>query len=244
MGNYFRGSSEEQEDHSVEMTGTLRPKKPGQGMPGGGRSQCKGPGVGARVVCEGLAGRPARWSPSTGASGQVGEMRAAWRCSGPGLCVPVPSSGRGESGNLRFSHSLAACGVRGFLFRCPGGLASESCCCSGFRNLPVRHPRAPWEGGRDGLGRLPGPPRLQIWACLPPGSRLGLPCWPLTARGAAAPDTASLGDAHLPWPGSVHTALPAAGLRSPQERFLFLQPVQGSPCTETRRPVPPPGPGL
>lgn len=129
----------------------------------------------------------------------------------------------GRKRRLEVFPQLAACGVRGFLFRCPGGLASESCCCSSFRNLPVRHPRALWEGGRDGLGaqivsasesqvgsrRLPGPPRLQIWACLPPGPRLGLPRWPLTARGAAAPDTASLGDAHLPWPGSVHTALPS-----------------------------------
>ena len=66
MGNYFRGSSEEQEDHSEEMTRTLRPKKPGQGMPGGGRSQCKGPGVGARVVCEGLEGRPVSLEPQHG----------------------------------------------------------------------------------------------------------------------------------------------------------------------------------
>lgn len=38
MGDYFRVSSE-------ELTWTLRPKKPERGIPGGGKSKCKGPEV-------------------------------------------------------------------------------------------------------------------------------------------------------------------------------------------------------
>ena len=110
-------------------------------------------------------------------------------------------------------------------------MASESCCCSSFRNLPVRHPRAPWEGGRDGLGAqivsasesqvgsrcLPGPPRLQIWACLPPGSRLGLPCWPLTAG------------------GQLLRIQPPSGMPTSLGRALCTQPSQPQACGPHRR---------
>lgn len=67
-----------------------------------------------------MAGAPA-WGL---ASGQEEEVRGAWRCSGTGLCAPVPSSGRGENGDLRFSHNLVGCGLGDFLFRCPGSAYS------------------------------------------------------------------------------------------------------------------------
>lgn len=57
-------SSEDQEKGPSEMTQALRPKKPGQDIPGVGGSKCKGPEVGAHV--KGLAGRPALPGPQHG----------------------------------------------------------------------------------------------------------------------------------------------------------------------------------